>query len=149
MASLQELKNTLDSSILSAAAAAEALGLASNAQNEAQVAYDIALAESITNGTLKVMSNVDALLLVERNAGIQGAATFIQNNPSATQAEVIAAWTTAALLATNRSTLLQDPSQLFDLYAEDLKAFGVISDLSWGAVQAWIIATPIAEILAY
>ena len=63
MASLQELKNTLDSSILSAAAAAEALGLASNAQNEAQVAYDIALAESITNGTLKVMSNVDALLL--------------------------------------------------------------------------------------
>jgi len=148
MANLQTLKTNLDAAILEAAKMAEALGIASNAQNEAQQAYDIALAESIQSGTLGFVSSVSSLEIIERNAGIQGAATFIQANPTCTLDEAVQAWTTSAIAATELQVLIQNPNTLFQIYATNLHNAGVISDTTWESLRSWIIATPIAEILA-
>ena len=93
-------------------------------------------------------SPVSALLVTERNAGIQGAATLIKSNPACTTEEVAVVWTAAALAATKLPALLQDPNVLFSLYGTNLVNMKLIPDASWESIKQWVIATPIEAILA-
>jgi len=163
--------SALDDAIATLAAAKVTFDTANTARYNAQMASDAAataLSQAQTNfnsvlenalaaiNTPEVVataqishSSVTALLLAERNAGIQGAATYIQANPTTeTQAGALAAWTSAALAATNLPALLQDPNVLFTLYATNLVNMKVIPDTSWASIVAWIVATPLATILA-
>ena len=108
-----------------------------------------ALAEQVTNGKAGVYSSIDLLLQAERYAGKQAAIQYIQANPTtATQAGALAAWTAAGTAATTFATLLTDPNILLQVYANNLQSLGMAPDNSWASLQAWIAATPIAEIMA-
>jgi hypothetical protein len=146
--SLQELQTILNT-------AETAMNLADQAHSEAIQAYNLALAnyntaltQGIQSGTVGSISSVTTLLLTERNAGIQSVATFLKANPTATQAQVIANWTGAATVATGLPSLLQDPTQLCNIYTNNLHQLGAIPDTTWQSFINWIIATPIEEILA-
>jgi hypothetical protein len=155
MATIQELKAAVDAAQVASDAAQSALTSAQLNRNAAASAYGAALntynaavAAGVQAGTVGEISSVTALLLAERNAGIQAAASFIQANPTATQAQAITAWTTAALAATTLPALLQDPTQLFGIYALNLHNTGAIPDTTWASFAAWVVATPLATILA-
>ena len=130
-----------------------------NAYQEAQQAVQVAqgqlgelqaaLAEQVTNGKAGVYSSIDLLLQAERYAGKQAAIQYIQANPTtATQAGALAAWTTAGTAATTFATLIEDPNILLQVYSNNLQSLGLAPDNSWASLQAWIAATPIAEIMA-
>jgi len=108
-----------------------------------------ALVEQVTNGTAGPYSSIDQLLRAERFAGKQAAIQYIQANPTtATQAGALAVWTTAGIAATTFATLLEDPALLCQIYSDNLYKLGLAPDNSWASLQAWIIATPEAEIMA-
>jgi hypothetical protein len=92
-------------------------------------------------------SSVDQLLRLERFAGKAASVDHIQAHPACNEAEAIAAWRVAALEATGRSALLQDPAELGGIYRQNLLAAGKIPSATWEAQRAWIVATPRAEIL--
>lgn len=155
MATLQELQTALTNAETAFNTATETYLIACQTRNDteqifqtAKQAFNDAVAAGVQSGSVGSISSVSALLLAERNAGIQGAATFIQTNHEATQEQVIAAWTTSAKAVTNLPALLQDPNVLFMLYATNLQQMGAITDTTWASVQAWIIATPLEVILA-
>ena len=146
--SLQDLQTTMNNAQTAMITADQVHVDAINAYNTAASVYQDALQESIAQGTLGTISSVTSLLVAERNAGIQAAATLIQTTPTTTLEQALAAWTTAATTATTLPTLLQDPNLLFNLYAQNLHQAGAIPDTTWESMATWIVATPLAEILA-
>ena len=146
--SLQDLQTTMNNAQTAMITADQVHVDAINAYNTAASVYQDALQESIAQGTLGTISSVTSLLVAERNAGIQAAATLIQTTPTTTLEQALAAWTTAATTATTLPTLLQDPNLLFTLYAQNLNQAGAIPDTTWASVAAWIVATPLSEIMA-
>ena len=155
MSTIQDLQTTLTTAQTAFQAASAALDTANTARlnalqtlQTAQSAYDTAVAQGIQSGTVGTISSVTALLVTERNAGIQGAATCLKANPSAAEADVMAAWTASGIAATSLPALLQDPTLLFSLYSQNLHAAGAIPDTTWASVAAWVVATPIEQILA-
>lgn len=86
-------------------------------------------------------SATDQILRTERFAGKAASIDYVKANPNCSEADAIAAWTTAALVATGRATLFQDPGELGALYREQLVASGLIADPTWEAQRAWIAAT--------
>ena len=148
MSTIQELQANIVSLQATQDSAMQSYLVAKQAVDAAQQTYDNALQESIAQGTLGTISSVTSLLVAERNAGIQAAATLIQANPTTTLEQALAAWTTAATAITTLPTLLQDPNLLFTLYAQNLNQAGAIPDTTWASVAAWIVATPLSEIMA-
>ena len=146
--SLQDLQTTMNNAQTAMITADQVHVDAINAYNTAASVYQDALQESIAQGTLGTISSVTSLLVAERNAGIQAAATLIQTTPTTTLEQALAAWTTAATTATTLPSLLQDPNLLFNLYAQNLHQAGAIPDTTWESMATWIVATPLAEILA-
>ena len=146
--SLQDLQTTMNNAQTAMITADQVHVDAINAYNTAASVYQDALQESIAQGPLGTISSVTSLLVAERNAGIQAAATLIQTTPTTTLEQALAAWTTAATTATTLPSLLQDPNLLFNLYAQNLHQAGAIPDTTWASVAAWIVATPITEIMA-
>ena len=146
--SLQDLQTTMNNAQTAMITADQVHVDAINAYNTAASVYQDALQESIAQGTLGTISSVTSLLVAERNAGIQAAATLIQTTPTTTLEQALAAWTTAATTATTLPSLLQDPNLLFNLYAQNLHQAGAIPDTTWASVAAWIVATPLSEIMA-
>ena len=155
MSTIQDLQTALTTAQTAFSNASAALDTANTtrltalqAMQAAQAAYDTAVAQGIQSGTVGIISSVTALLVTERNAGIQGAATCLKANPSATEADVMAAWAASGTAATSLPALLQDPTLLFSLYSQNLHTAGAIPDTTWASVAAWIVATPVAQILA-
>ena len=146
--SLQDLQTTMNNAQTAMITADQVHVDAINAYNTAASVYQDALQESIAQGTLGTISSVTSLLVAERNAGIQAAATLIQTTPTTTLEQALAAWTTAATTATTLPSLLQDPNLLFNLYAQNLHQAGAIPDTTWESMATWIVATPITEIMA-
>ena len=148
MSTIQELQANIVSLQATQDSAMQSYLVAKQAVDAAQQTYDNALQDSIAAGTLGTISSVTSLLVAERNAGIQAAATLIQTTPTTTLEQALAAWTTAATTATTLPSLLQDPNLLFNLYAQNLHQAGAIPDTTWESMATWIVATPLAEILA-
>ena len=90
-------------------------------------------------------SSVDQLLRRERFAGKRASLEHVHANPEASEKESIKAWETAALAETGLPTLLQDPGALGALYRANLKASGAVSDTTWEAQRAWILARTTEE----
>ena len=86
-------------------------------------------------------SATDQILRVERFAGKAASIDHVKANPNCNENQAIKAWTDAALVATGRKTLLQDPVELGALYREQLVAAGLIAEPTWEAQRAWIAAT--------
>lgn len=92
-------------------------------------------------------SATDQLLRTERFSGKAASIDFVKANPTCNEKQAIKAWTDAALAATGRKTLFQDPGELGALYREQLMAAGRTSDTTWEAQRAWIIATPKDDVM--
>ncbi len=92
-------------------------------------------------------SATDHILRTERFAGKSASIDFVKANPNCNEKQAIKAWTDAALAATGRKTLFQDPGELGALYREQLMAAGRTSDTTWEAQRAWIIATPKDDVM--
>ena len=86
-------------------------------------------------------SAADHILRVERFAGKAASIDHVKANPNCKEQQATKAWTDAALAATGRKTLLQDPGELGALYREQLVAAGLIAEPTWEAQRAWIAAT--------
>jgi hypothetical protein len=86
-------------------------------------------------------SATDQLLRVERFAGKAASIDHVKANPNCNEQQATKAWQDAALAATGRKTLLQDPGELGALYREQLVASGLITEPTWEAQRAWIAAT--------
>lgn len=87
-------------------------------------------------------SATDQILRTERFAGKSASIEFVKANPNCNENQAIKAWTDAAIAATGRSKLMQDPGELGALYREQLLAAGLIAAPTWEAQRAWIVATP-------
>lgn len=114
---------------------------------QATTAQDITATVSSLQGADEVgfFSSVDQLLRRERFAGKRASLDYVHANPEASEKESIKAWETAALAETGLPTLLQDPGALGALYRTNLKAAGAITDTTWEAQRAWILARTVDE----
>ena len=86
-------------------------------------------------------SATDQILRTERFAGKAASIDYVKAHPDCNEADAIAAWTTAALAATGRAKLFQDPAEFGALYRSQIKAAGRTPDESWEAQRALIVAT--------
>ena len=132
---------------LAEAKAAQDQAAATIAGLQASTAQEIASAVASLQGSDEVgyYSSVDQLLRRERFAGKRASLEHVHANPEATEKEAIKAWETAALAETGLSVLLQDPAALGALYRANLKAAGAITDTTWEAQRAWILARTVDE----
>jgi hypothetical protein len=122
-------------------AAATIAGLqASNAQQITAVVANLQGSDEVG-----YYSSVDQLLRRERFAGKRASLDHVHANPEASEKEAIKAWETAALAETGLSVLLQDPAALGALYRANLLAAGAVSDTTWEAQRAWILARTVDE----
>lgn len=87
-------------------------------------------------------SAVDLVERTERFAGKGGAYDYVQEHPECTEAEAAEAWKVAALAATGRVKLVQDPLELGAIYRERLLNSCMVLDNTWEAQRAWMLATP-------
>ena len=109
-------------------------------QNAATLA-ELTASLKATSSAYGEYSATDQILRVERFAGKSESTDYVQANPNCNENQAIKAWTDAALVATGRKTLLQDPGELGALYREQLVAAGLIAEPTWEAQRAWIAAT--------
>lgn len=114
--------------------------------NRTQAVNAAALAEltaslKATSSAYGEYSATDQIIRVERFAGKSASIEYVKANPTCNEKQAIKAWTDAALVATGRKTLLQDPGELGALYREQLVAAGLITEPTWEAQRAWIAAT--------
>ena len=132
---------------LAEAKAAQDQAAATIAGLQASTAQEIASAVASLQGSDEVgyYSSVDQLLRRERFAGKRASLEHVHANPEASEKEAIKAWETAALAETGLSVLLQDPAALGALYRANLKAAGAITDTTWEAQRAWILARTVDE----
>lgn len=110
------------------------------AQNAATLA-ELTASLKATASAYGEYSATDQILRVERFAGKSASIDHVKANPNCNEQQATKAWTTAALAATGRKTLLQDPGELGALYREQLVAAGLITEPTWEAQRAWIAAT--------
>jgi len=92
-------------------------------------------------------SAIDQLLRQERFAGKSASIDAIKADPAISQADAEAAWTLAALAATGMEHLGGLPGFYGAIYRQQLLAAGRISEATWEAQRAWIVATPKDEIM--
>lgn len=113
---------------------------AAQGQNAATLA-DLQASLQAAQSVYGEYSATDQVLRTERFAGKAASIDYVKANPDCTEDDATEAWTTAALAATGRSKLFQDPGELGALYREQLVAAGLISEPTWEAQRAWIAAT--------
>lgn len=132
---------------LAEAKAAQDQAAATIAGLQASTAQEIASAVASLQGSDEVgyYSSVDQLLRRERFAGKRASLEHVHAHPEATEKESIKAWETAALAETGLPVLLQDPAALGALYRANLLASGAVSDTTWEAQRAWILARTVDE----
>ena len=109
-------------------------------QNAASLA-ELTASLKATSSAYGEYSATDQILHVERFAGKAASIDHVKANPNCNENQAIKAWTDAALAATGRKTLLQDPGELGAIYREQLVAAGIIAEPTWEAQRAWIAAT--------
>jgi hypothetical protein len=94
-------------------------------------------------------SIVTQLVETERAAAKSAAIDFIKANPQCTEADAVQAWEAAALAShSNFQYVLQSGMAMLELYRANMLAANIITDNTWEAQRAWVIATDKATILA-
>lgn len=94
--------------------------------------------EGIQIGTYSLIDQIEQ---TERFAAKSVCIDYIKANPTCSQDEAIAAWTTAGLAATNLPWLIQDPVVMAHLYQNNLFAEKLTPDASWESQRAWMVVT--------
>lgn len=87
-------------------------------------------------------SAIDSVLRIERFAGKSACVDFVKANPACSEADAIAAWTTAGEAATGLPFLIQDAGNLAKVYQTNLLKSGATTAATWEAQRGWLIATP-------
>jgi len=100
-----------------------------------------------TAGTVGTVSSIDQALQAERFAGKAASVDYIKANPTCTEADAIAAWTTAGLAATGLPALIVPAESYAALYRANLAKMGLTPDATWESQRAWIVATDKATIM--
>ena len=126
---------------------------AQQALNQAQ--QDLAdaqahLAAQVAAGTARTVSVIDNAAFAERQAGKAAVIAYVKSNPGCPEDAAVEAWQSGAMAnrPTDRQWLLHDPYGLLLEYQANLVAVGVISEQTWDALAAWLVATPAEIIMA-
>ena len=132
-------------------AAQEAAQVAHQALTEAEAVLTQAqadLAAQVTAGSAGAYSSVDLMLQRERFAGKSAAIDWIKANPTGTEDQAVAAWTPAAIAATGLPAPIVPPGNYLDLFTADLAGQGLITEQTFAALAAWVVATDKNTIMA-
>jgi hypothetical protein len=155
MTTIQQLQADLDAATTAFNAAQAAAVLAQQAVYPAQEALEAAsqalqsaMAEGLKAGTVGSVSSIDQALQAERFAGKSACIDFVKANPTCTEADAIAAWTTAGLAATGLAALIVPAESYAQLYRANLLKLGLVPDTTWESQRAWMVATDKAVIMS-
>lgn len=146
-------QQALDTAVATALAA-DATNQAAQAQvaaaRQALADAHAVLAAQISEGKARAVSVIDNAAYAERQAGKAALIDFVKTDQSCSLDAAVVAWTTGALTARpdDRQWMLMSPEGLFQEYAANLKAYGLITDVSWPTLAGWIAVTPAAVIMA-
>jgi len=100
--------------------------------------------------TVGVLSIIDTRSQTERAAGKAAAINFVKANPTCTEAQAIAAWTTGATstFPPGCTMPVNNPAGLLEAYMNNAHAIGATPDTTWTSFVTLLINTPLATLLA-
>jgi hypothetical protein len=151
MSDIATAQQAVDAAQTEAQAAYQAWQDAQGRVQAAQYVLDQAkteLSAQIQAGQAGAYSSIDQALQKERFAGKAAVIDFLKANPGATEDQAVAAWTPAAIAATGLPACIVPPANYLDLFTSDLHNQGLIPDLTWGSLVAWVVATDKETIMA-
>lgn len=94
-------------------------------------------------------STTDQALQKERDAGKSAMIDYVKAHPTATEDDVVAQWSVAALASRPqlRQWLLHDPRTLRREYSANLYEMGYAPDQTWESFRAFVVATEKATLM--
>jgi len=100
--------------------------------------------------TVGILSIIDTRSQTERAAGKAAAINFVKANPTCTEAQAIAAWTTGATstFPPGCTMPVNNPAGLLEAYMNNAHAIGATPDTTWASFVTLLINTPLATLLA-
>jgi hypothetical protein len=95
-------------------------------------------------------SSITQMVEAERQAAKSAVVDYVKANPNCTEDDAAAQWATAGIAShPSFPMVLQDGKTMSALYRANLMSLNLITENTWAAQAAWIVATDKATIMAF